>query len=176
MGYILMGVSIVEIAFIITLHFTEFENLNVSSILLSELIYGSPYISYIAAILWLFLIISIVCYFIVGFFIRRMGKNIKIKSLSLAKLMVFFGMIILIGGLIKMNYLVVLGNTKITTLLGPISFQSSLYRSDITPLYSGIFWVYFIAANCCYLISGLAITATGIKWTLLMEQAKPKEQ
>ncbi|MHA1916104.1 MAG: hypothetical protein ACW986_06490 [Promethearchaeota archaeon] len=176
MGFIFMSVSVMEIAFFITLNFTEFENITGGPILLSEFIYGSSYISYLTTILWFFLIISIACYFVTGFFLRRTGKNNKIQSLSLAKLMVLLGMVILIGALVKLNYLVLLGRTKITTLLGPVSFQSAMYRFDISPLSSGIFWVYFIAANCSYLIAALVITATGIKWTTLMEQAKPKEQ
>ncbi len=174
-GFIFMIVSALEVIFFITLNFTPFDNIISDPIFLSEIIYGSSYIHYLTTILWFFLIITIAVYFIVGFFLRRTGKNSKIQSASLAKLMVLTGMIILMGGMLKLNYLVLLGRTRITTLLGPVSFQSAMYRFDISPLSAGIFWLYFIAANCSYLIAALVITAVGIKWTILMGQEKPKE-
>jgi hypothetical protein len=146
-GFIFMIVSALEVVFFITLNFTPFDNIISSPVFLSEFIYGSSYT----------------------------GKNSKIQSASLAKLMVLTGMIILMGGMLKLNYLVLLGRTRITTLLGPVSFQSAMYRFDISPLSAGIFWLYFIAANCSYLIAALVITAVGIKWTILMGQEKPKE-
>jgi hypothetical protein len=175
MGFIVMSVSALEVVFFITLNFTPIENIISSPILLSEIIYGSSYIPYLTTILWFFLIISIAIYFVVGFFLRSTGKNNKIQSASLAKLVVLIGMVILMGGMVKLNYLVLLGRTRITTLLGPVTFQSAMYRFDISPLSAGIFWLYFIVANCIYLIAALVITATGIKWTILLGQEKPKE-
>ena len=87
--------------------------------------------------------------------------------------MVVIGMVILLGALVKMNYIVLLGKTDISTLSGDISFQSALYDFDITPILPAIFWVYFISATCCYMIAGLIIATLGIKWNLLIE--KPED-
>ena len=83
--------------------------------------------------------------------------------------MVVIGMVILIAGLIKLNYLVLLGKVKLTPTSGIIKFQNALYDLYITPLTPGIFWVFFMAADCCFMIGALFITAIGIKYTLLQE-------
>jgi len=171
-GIIFMSVSALEIEFVIFLNFAEF-NLNGSPILLSEFIYGSSYISLTGTVLWLFLIISMVIFLIVGFFIFKTAKKNTIESKSLAKLMIVLGMVILIGALVKMNYLVLLGKTKLST---GISFQTALYRFDITPLMPAIFWTFFLSVNCFLLISPLIITAFGIKWTLVIEQSETEEE
>jgi hypothetical protein len=174
-GLIFIVISVIEIAFMMLLHFTEF-NLNGSPILLSEFIYGSSYISLTGTVLWLIFLISMVVYLIVGFFIFSTAKTNTIESKSLATLMIVMGMSILIGALLKMNYLVLLGNTSLVTGSGSISFQTALYRPDITPLIPAIFWIYFISVNCFLMIISLIITAFGIKWTLDLEQLEAREE
>jgi hypothetical protein len=75
-----------------------------------------------------------------------------------------------------MNFLVLLGKTDVSTFYGPISFQSVLYDLDITPIMSGVFWIYFISVNCALMIAGLALTAIGIKWSLLIENPEKPEE
>jgi len=172
-GSLFMILSFFEIEFIILLNFTEFNDIETNPILLSEFIYGSDYISLTGTVLWLFLIFSMICFMVLGFCILRTSKSNKIENKLLAKLMVVIGMVILLGAFVKMNYLVLLGKTDISTLSGDISFQSALYDFDITPIFPAITWIYFISATCCYMISALMITALGIKWTLLIE--KPED-
>jgi hypothetical protein len=174
-GLIFICLSIIEIAFIISLNLTEFD-LNDSTILLSEFIYGSSYIPLTGTILWLFLTISVILFLIFGFFIFKTARANKIESKSLAKLMIVVGMVILLGALIKMNYLVLLGKTPLSTGGGPVAFQTALYRWDITPLMPAIFWTYFISVNCFLLIISLIITAFGIKWTLEIEELETKAE
>lgn len=169
-GIIFMSVSIIEIILVIIMNFTEFD-INGTSILLSEFIYGSSYISLTGTFLWFFFIGSNICFLIVGFFIFKVSKSDKIISKSLAKLMVVFGMVILIGAFIKMNYLVLLGKTKISTLSGPIRFQAALYDFDVTSIVPALFWGFFISFNCAYMFAALVITGLGIKWTLLIEES-----
>jgi hypothetical protein len=170
-GIIFMSLSVIEIAFVISLNFTEFD-LNGSPILLIEFIYGSSYISLTGTVLWLFFISSIVIFLIVGFFIFKTAKKNTIDSKSLAKLMIVLGMAILLGAFVKMNYLVLLGKTSLSTGSGSVSFQTALYRFDITPLMPAIFWIFFISVNCFLLITALIITAFGIKWTQRIEQSE----
>ena len=168
-GYIFMSLSIIEIYFVIALHYISFD-IDGSQIPLSELIFSSNYFSLTVSVLWIFLIISMGCYAIVGFVMFKTFKNNKIKNELLAKLMVVFGMVILLGAFVKMDYLVLLGKTDISRLSGDISFQSALYDFDITPIFPAISWIYFISTTCCFMIAALIITTLGIKWTLLIEK------
>ncbi|MFX1302015.1 MAG: hypothetical protein ACFFBV_05940 [Promethearchaeota archaeon] len=170
-GSIFIIISIIEIAYIILLNFTQF-NIDGTSLMLSEFIYSASIIPLSGTILWLFLNASMVCFLILGIFMYKIASDKNIESNPLAKFLVVNGMVILLVGFVKMNYLVLLGKEKITTLSGSIPFQTALFDRNITPLMPGIFWTFFISVNCAILITGLAVTAVGIKWTLLKEQAE----
>lgn len=170
-GYIFMSLSCLEIALFISLNFMEFNDIETNPIFLSEFIYGSNYISLTGTVLWIFLIISMGCYAIIGFVMSKTAKSNKIKNNLLAKLMLVIGVVILLGAFVKMGYIVLLGKTDISTLSGDISFQSALY--DFTPILPAIFWTYFISATCCFMIAGLIIATLGVKWNLLIE--KPED-
>ena len=168
-GLIFIIVSLVEIVFFIALHFTPF-TLNGDSILLSEFIYSAEIIPLSGTILWLFLITAMVCYLILGIFMFKIISSKTIESWSLAKYMVVMGMVILLGGFVKMNFLVLLGKTDITTLSGSIRFQTALYNPTITPIIAALVWIIYISINCYILIIGLCVTGIAIKWSLLQEE------
>ena len=172
-GLVSIILSILEFIFIIILNFTEF-NIDNNSILLAEFIYSSNIVPLSGTLLWLFVNVSIIAFLIFEFFIFKIGQGKKIETIPLAKLMIVIGMIILLGGFVKMNYLVLLGKTRITTLTEPIKFQTALYDFDITPFMPAVFWIYFISLNCYILISGLVITGLGVKWILLLEEEPSK--
>ena len=161
-------ISILEIVYIILFNFTEF-NFSGNSILLIEFIYSGSIIPLAGTILWIFLNVSMVCFLLVSLFLYKISISKKIKSRPLAQYMVVIGIVILIAGLIKLNYLVLLGKVKLTPISGTIKFQDALYDLYITPLMPGIFWVFFISVDCCFMIGALSITAIGIKYTLLQE-------
>ena len=171
MGTIYLIVSLVEFAYMIVLNFTQFV-LDDNIYLLSEIVYFSNIFPLSGTFLWFFVNISVVFFLITGLFMFKLSRNKNIESIPLAKLIVVMGMIILLGGFVKMNYLVLLGKTKITTTFTTISFQTALYDPATTAIMPAIFWIYFISLNCFYLISALMISAVGIKWTLLQEQAE----
>ncbi|MFW9784268.1 MAG: hypothetical protein ACFFFB_18460 [Candidatus Heimdallarchaeota archaeon] len=171
-GLIFMIVSYIEISFHISLNFIEFNYIDFAPVLFSDIIYGSNYISLAGTVLWLFMIFSMICYFIVGFFLFKVTRKNKIETKSLAKFVVIIGMVVLMGALVKMNYLVLIGRTGITTYYGRVSIQFAFYDFDISSIAPGIFWIFFISANCAYLISGVVITGIGVKWTLLIEEAE----
>lgn len=168
-SYIFICLSFIELFYMILLNFAKFK-IDVNSVLLFEFMYFSDIISLSGTFLWLFLITSMVCFLIFGIFINRILIKKNIESKSLAKLMVVVGMIILLGAFVKMNYLVLLGKTKIASIYGSIRFQSALYDFDVTPIMPAVFWIFFVSVNCCYLITGLVVTTLGIKWTILIEQ------
>lgn len=170
-GLIFIIVSLVEIVFFIVLHFTPF-TLNGDSILLSEFIYSAEIVDLSGTFLWIFLITAMVCYLILGIFMYKIIISKTIESWSLAKYMVIIGMVILLGGLVKMNFLVLLGKTEITTISDSIRFQTALYNATVTPIMPAIIWMVYISINCYILIIGLCVTGFGIKWTLLQEEAE----
>jgi len=168
----LIILSIMELVFIISLLFTEV-NVFPEILPLQEVIFSSDFIDISGSILWIFLIICMVFFLILGIHMLRFALNNKIESKSLAKYLVLLGMVILLGAFVKMDYLVLLGKTKIDTVLGSIPFQTALYDSTITPLIAAVFWVFFISVIICFLITGLIVATAGIKWTLLIEREKP---
>jgi hypothetical protein len=170
-GTIYMIVSLIEIASMIILNFTQFV-LDGNPYLLSEIVYFSNIFPLSGTFLWFFVNISVVFYLIMGIYLFKISRKNNIESIPLAKLIVVLGMIILLGGFVKMNYLVLLGKTRITTSFTIISFQTALYDPLTTAFMPAVFWIYFISLNCFYLLSGLMITAVGIKYTLLQEQAE----
>lgn len=172
-GLIFIIVSLVEIVFFIVLHFTPF-TLNGDSLLLSEFIYSADIIPLSGTILWIFLITAMVCYLLLGVFMYKIIISKTIEDWSLAKYMVVMGMVILLGGFIKMNFLVLLGKTEITTISDSIRFQTALYNTTITPIMPAIFWIIYISINCYILIIGLCVTGIGIKWSLLQEEEDPE--
>jgi len=173
MGSIFIIISLIEIGYVILLNFTPFI-LDGNSILLSEFVYSSTIFPLSGTFLWLFVDISIFCFLILGLFMFKISFKKNIESLPLAKLLVVIGMIIVLGGFVKMDFLVLLGKTNITTMFTTISFQSALYDPSTTALMAAIFWIFFISANCFYIIAGLMVTAIGIKYTLFQEQAEKK--
>ncbi len=168
-GLIFIIVSLVEIVFFIVLHFTPF-TLSSDSFLLSEFIYSAEIIPLSGTLLWIFLVTAMVCYLILGIFMYKIIVSKTIESWSLAKYMIVIGMVILLGGLVKMNFLVLLGKTKITTISDSIRFQTALYNPTVTPLMPAIFWIIYISINCYILIVGLCVAGIGVKWTLLQEE------
>ncbi|MFX1478687.1 MAG: hypothetical protein ACFFCI_11215 [Promethearchaeota archaeon] len=174
-SYIVIIITYLEICFYFAFHFIEFNYLKINPLLLSDFIYKSPYIPLSGTVLWVFLIISMISFLVLGFFIFKTARSKKIGSKSLAKLMVVIGMVVLIGALVKMNFLVLLGKTKISTLYGSMPFQASLYDFDITAFTPAVFWIYFISVNCALMISGLVVTGVGIKWSLLLENPETEK-
>ncbi|MFX0038404.1 MAG: hypothetical protein ACFFCY_01930 [Promethearchaeota archaeon] len=173
-GSIFIIISLIEVAYILLLNFTPFI-LDGNRILLSEFVYSSTIFPFSGTLLWLFVIISVVCYLILGIFIFKVSSKKDIESSSLAKLIVIIGMVSLLGAFVKMDFLVLLGKTNITTTFTTIPLQFALFSPSITALMPAIFWIFFLSVNCFFLLAGLCITAVGIKWSILQEEAQKQE-
>ncbi|MFX1312702.1 MAG: hypothetical protein ACFFHD_08835, partial [Promethearchaeota archaeon] len=104
-GLVSIILSILELIFLIILNWTVF-NIDDNSILLAEFIYSFKIIPLSGTLLWLFVNFSAIIYLIFEFYIFKIGREKKIETIPLAKLMVVIGMIILLCGFVKMNYLV----------------------------------------------------------------------
>ncbi len=168
-GSTFIVVSLIELAYLILLNFTIFI-LDGSSILLYEFIYSSTIFPFSGTLLWLFVHISSICFLLLGIFILKLASKQNIESIPLAKYIVVIGMIFLLGAFVKMDFLVLLGHTNISTTFTTISFQFALADSSITAIMPGIFWIFFISLDVFLMLSGLAITAVGIKYTLQQEE------
>ncbi|MFX1409496.1 MAG: hypothetical protein ACFFA6_04035 [Promethearchaeota archaeon] len=165
MSIYIIILSLMEIATAFLLNFTEF-NVLPNSILLQELIFSSKYVNLSGSIFWVFLIISMFFFLILGVHMYRISVKKNIESKPLAKYLVIIGMTLLLGGFVKMDYLVLLGKTKVEiSALNSIPFQTALYDSSITPFIAGVFWIFLISVIVCFLITGVIITAAAIKWT-----------
>lgn len=167
-------ISIIELAYIVILNFTPFI-LDGNTLLLSEFVYSSTIFPFSGTLLWLFMIISMVCFLILGIFIFKISLKKNIESIPLAKLIIIVGMVGLLAAFVKMDFLVLLGKTKITSTFTTIRFQSALYSPTITPYSATLFWIFFLSVNTFYLLLGLCITAVGIKWSLLQEEAEKQQ-
>ncbi|MFX0020806.1 MAG: hypothetical protein ACFE9S_00650 [Candidatus Hermodarchaeota archaeon] len=173
-GSIFIIISLVELGYIVLLNFTPFI-LDGNTILLAEFVYSSTIFPFSGTLLWLFLIISMVCFLILGFFMFRISSKKNIESTPLSKLIIIIGMVGLLAAFVKMDFFVLLGKTNITTQFTTIRFQSALYSPTITSYATALFWIFFQSVNTFFLILGLCITAVGIKWSLQQEEAEKKE-
>ncbi len=170
-GSIIVIFSLIEIAYIILLNFTEF-NFYGDSMFLYEFVYSASILPLSGTILWFLVYFSIISFLIIGIFLVKIASNSNIKSRSLAKFMVAGGMVILMASFVKMNFLVLFGKVDLTPPSGPIAFQAALYDLYITPLIAAVFWVFFISFNVYLLIAGLFITGFGVKWSILQDEAE----
>ena len=91
--------------------------------------------------------------------------------------MLLIGLFFVIGGFIKMSFIVLLGNNIISTGSTTITFQNALYSPSVTPVIGAIMWVYFIVVVCSLLISGMVFGGIGLQWMLLIQdEEKSQEQ
>ena len=88
----------------------------------------------------------------------------------LAKFLLLIGLFLIIGGFIKTNFIVLLGNSTINTGITTITLQDALYTPSITPIFGAIMWIYFTVVISCFLISGLIFGGIGLKWMLLIQE------
>lgn len=168
-GSTFIVVSLIELAYLILLNFTEFI-LDGNSILLYEFIYSSTIFPFSGTLLWIFVYISSVWFLLIGIFMFKLASNQNIESIPLAKYIVVIGMIFLLGAFVKMDFLVLLGHTNIHTPYTTISFQFALADPSITGIMPNVFWIFFISLDIFLMLSGLTITAVGIKYTLQQEE------
>ena len=173
-GSIFIITSLIELAYIILLNFTPFI-LDGNTFLLTEFVYSSTMFPLSGTLLWLFVNISIICFIILGIFIFKVSLKKNIESSPLAKLIIIIGMVSLLAAFVTMDFLVLLGKTNITSTFTTIRFQTALFSPLITSMMAAIFWFFFISLNTFFLLLALSITAVGIKWNLLQEEAEKQK-
>ena len=166
---ILIILSIIEFLFIALLNITKI-TIDTESNFLIAIILSPDYFQFPGIIFYIFNILSIFMFMVLGMYLLNVVINEKIQTNGLAKLLVVIGMVIVLNAFVKMNYLILLGKSKIETFSGTIRFQTAIYNPDISPFSLTIFWFYFLSINCFLMIIGAIIATAGIKWTILITE------
>jgi len=162
--------SVVELLDLIL--FSTLINLNLdgSQYNVIYLIFQSGFVTIHAMLLWIFLV-SVICGFIVlSYSIFKVAKKDAIENQTLSKFLLLIGLFLIIGGFIKTNFIVLLGNNRIIVGIIDITLQDALYNPAITPIFGAIMWIYFTVVVGCFLVSGLIFGSVGLKWMLLIQE------
>jgi len=139
-------------------------------------IFQSGFMSIHAPLLWIILLCVICAFVALALSIYRVTKKQIIEDYNLAKFLLLIGLFLVIGGFIKMSFIVLLGRNIINTGLTTIAFQSALYSPTITPVIGAIMWVYFIVVVCSFLVSGLIFGGIGLQWMLLIQNERDSQE
>ena len=141
-----------------------------------NVIFQSGFMSLHAPLLWIILLCVICAFIVLALSIYRVAKKQIIENYNLAKFMLLIGLFFVIGGFIKMSFIVILGNNIISTGLTTITFQNALYSPSITPVIGAIMWVYFIVVVCSFLILGMVFGGFGLQWMLLIQDEEISQE
>ena len=166
--------SIVELIDLIL--FSSLINLNLdgSQYSIISVIFQSGFMAVHAMLLWVFLLFVICSFIVLSFSIFRVAKKNKIENLTLAKFLLLIGLFLIIGGFIKTNFFVLLGNSNLNTITPitlPIGLDPTLQNViNFQSLIGAIMWIYFTVVTSCFLISGLIFGGIGLKWMLLIQE------
>ncbi len=184
---VLKGIKIFSIAFFLLsivelldfILFSTVINLNLggSQYNVVYIIFQSGFMTIHATLLWIFLICVICGFIALSYSIFSVAKKGAIENLTLARFLLLIGLFLIIGGFIKTNFIVLLGNSFIDMgVPSPDTLQEALYNPSITPLFGLIMWFYFTVVVSCFLISGLIFGGIGLKWMLLIQEEKSSEK
>ena len=168
--------SIVELIDLIIFSTVISMDLDGQQFAIFNVIFQSGFMSIHAPLLWIFLLCVICAFIALVLSIYRVAKKQIIENFNLAKFMLLIGLFLVIGGFIKMSFIVLLGNNTISTGSTTITFQNALYSPTITPVIGAIMWVYFIVVVCSFLVSGLIFGGVGLQWMLLIQNEKASQE
>ncbi|MFX0074385.1 MAG: hypothetical protein ACFE96_03010 [Candidatus Hermodarchaeota archaeon] len=145
-------------------------NLDSSQYSVANLIFQSGFMTIHAILLWIFLLCVICGFIALSYSIFAVARKNIIENYILAKFLLIIGLFLIIGGFIKTNFIVLLGNSNINTGITNIPLQEALYNPSITPIFGTIMWIYFTVVVSCFLVSGLIFGGMGLKWMLLIQE------
>jgi len=137
-----------------------------------NVIFQSGFMTIHASLLWIILLCVICSYIVLSLSIFKVAKKNTIENHTFAKFLLLIGLFLVIGGFIKTNFVILLGNSYIDTGITYITFENALYSPSITPVIGAIMWVYLTIVISCFLVSGLIFGGVGLKWMLLIQEEK----
>jgi len=161
--------SIVELLDLIIFSTVISMDLDGQQFTIFNVIFQSGFMSIHAPLLWIILLCVICAFGALALSIYRVAKKQIIENYNFAKFLLLIGLFLIIGGFIKMSFIVLLGNNIINTGLTTITFQEAIYTPTITSVIGAIMWVYFIVVVCSFLVSGLIFGGVGLQWMLLIQ-------
>ena len=164
--------SLVELLDLILFSFLI--NVNLSGVYYNvfNIIFQSSFMTIHASLLWIVLLCVICSYIVLSLSIFKVAKKNTIESHTFANFLLLIGLFLVIGGFIKTNFVILLGNSNIKIGNYNITFQNALYSPSITPVIGAIMWVYITIVISCFLVSGLIFGGVGLKWMLLIQEEK----
>lgn len=136
----------------------------------SYIIFQSGFMTIDAMILWIFLFCVICGFIVLSFSMFKVAKKNTIENQTLAKFLLLIGLFLIIGGFIKTNFIILLGNISINTGISITPLQDALYNPTITHFLGAMMWIYFTVVVSCFLVSGLIFGGIGLKWMLLIQE------
>lgn len=147
---------------------------NLESITLFSYIISSNF-SITGIMCWFFMITLSCCFTFLGALFYRIVNRRNLKIEYLAKYSIIYGLIILIGAFIQMEYLYLLQNQVVIIGTSSYSFESMLLNLSITPFHVVILWNILMYTFCGFTIGGTVITAGGLNKSLKIEKAQEIE-
>jgi len=135
-----------------------------------SVIFQSGFMTAHAMLLWIILLCVICSFIVLSLSIFKVAKKDTIDNYTLAKFLLLIGLFLIIGGFIKTNFIVSLGNNNLNTIIPPTlppTLQNTIYAQS---LFGSIMWGYFTVVVSCFLTSGLIFGGIGLKWMLLIQE------
>ena len=164
--------SIVELLDLILFSFLINLNLDGAYYTIFNIVFDSGFMTIHAILLWIILLCVMCSFIVLSLSIFKAAKKNTIENHIFAKFLLLIGLFLVIGGFIKTNFIVLLGNSYINTGITYITLQEAIYSPlySIPPVIGAIMWVYFTFVTSCFLISGLIFGGVGLKWMLLIQE------
>jgi len=171
-GLIFLILSTLEVLVYILFSFMVNVDMGLENYIVIELIFASGYMTPHAGLIWVISLCIILCFAMVGFYLVRIAGKKALANLTLARFCLLIGLFLILGGFIKMEFIVLLARSEIDP---NFIFQDFVYNSLYIPLIGSIMWVYFTLVTCIFLVSGLIFGGFGLKWILNLQENPIKE-
>jgi len=168
-GLGMIVLSLLEIITIIILGVTPLL-INGSFMTMHVLIFSSGLFPLMGTLTWIFLLLIICGFLILGLFLIFIIKKKRIELTYLAKYSIVIGIFLLIGAFNKMEYVYVLQRTAVNITPTAAKLETILVNPAMTPLYVLILWNFFSVVVCAYTVIALIIAAGGLNITLKFER------
>lgn len=168
-GILFITLSAIELFNIYLLMNTTI-NLYGKKMLFQEFIFNSTIVPLSGTLLFIFIIISVIFFLIVGILFLKISSKKIVDNKLRAKNMLMLGVLILIFSFVKLGYITFLNRTEFNIGGKLRTFQHIIFSSSFGPFYISVIWLFFIGVVCFYLMSGLVFGALGLHWSLELQK------
>ncbi|MBD3339469.1 MAG: hypothetical protein GF353_10190 [Candidatus Lokiarchaeota archaeon] len=142
-------------------------------ILFQDLVFSSGLLPFMGTLLFIFLI-SIVCFFLIfGVIMLLINRKETIDHKLFSKYVLVFGVLTLLFSYIKLGYYTFLNRTMIMYGGKTPTFQFVIYHSNL--LLVQFIWIFYLSVICYYLMVGLILGGSGLRYLLQLERSNKQE-